>query len=57
MLEANPSLGPQQLKHLLVTTARRLGDVEVDRQGWGAVDPDRAVRAALAARRRTPQKT
>jgi serine protease AprX len=52
MLEANASLAPQQLKHILVTTARRLGGVEVDRQGWGAVDPEKAVLAALAARRR-----
>ena len=57
MLEANSSLTPQQLKHLLVTTARRLGDVEVDRQGWGAVDAEKAVLAALAARRRPLPKT
>ena len=57
MLEANSSLTPQQLKHLLVTTARRLGDVEVDRQGWGAVDAEKAVLVALAARRRPLQKT
>jgi serine protease AprX len=56
MLEANPSLAPQQIKHILIATARRLGDVEVDRQGWGAVDPEGAVQGALAARRR-PQKT
>jgi serine protease AprX len=56
MLEANPALGPQQLKRLLVGTARRLGNVEVDRQGWGAVNPDGAVGAALALRRR-PRKT
>lgn len=52
MLEANGALTPQQLKHLLITTARRLGGVEVDRQGWGAVDPDKAVLAALSFRRR-----
>jgi serine protease AprX len=51
MLEANPSLAPHQLKQLLVATARRLGDVPVDRQGWGAVDPERAVLAALSTRR------
>lgn len=50
MLEANPSLAPHQLKHLLISTARRLGDVTVDRQGWGAVDPAKAVLAALSVR-------
>jgi serine protease AprX len=49
MLEANPSLGPQRLKTLLISTARRLADVEVDRQGWGVVDPDRAVLAAVSS--------
>jgi serine protease AprX len=56
MLEANPALRPQEIKRLLVGTARRLGGIDVDRQGWGAVDADRAVGAALASRRR-PQKT
>lgn len=56
MLEADPSLTPLELKRILIATARRLGDVEVDRQGWGAVDPEAAVEAALLARRR-PQKT
>ena len=48
MLEANPSLTPQRIKRLLIETSRRLGGVEVDRQGWGAVDPERAVDAALS---------
>jgi serine protease AprX len=52
MLEANPALGPHELKRMLIGTARRLGDVSVDRQGWGAVDAGRAVAAALAARAR-----
>jgi serine protease AprX len=56
MLEANPALTPHQMKRLLVVTARRLADVAVDRQGWGVVDPERAVQAALAARPR-PRKT
>jgi serine protease AprX len=56
LLEANPHLSPQQAKRLLIDTARRLGDVEVDRQGWGAVDPEKAVFAALAARRPAPRK-
>lgn len=47
MLEANPSLTPQQVKHTLISTAERLPHYEVDRQGWGVVDPRRAVEAAL----------
>jgi serine protease AprX len=50
MLEANPSLSPQKLKTLLIGTARRIADVEVDRQGWGVVDPEKAVLAALSSR-------
>ena len=49
MLEANPGLGPLDIKRMLIGTARRLGKVEVDRQGWGVVDPERAVRVALEA--------
>lgn len=49
MLEANPALLPQEIKRALVRTARRIAGVEVDRQGWGAVDAEAAVRAALEA--------
>jgi serine protease AprX len=48
MLEANPRLTPQQVKGLLIRTARRLPHVEVDRQGWGVVDARQAVRAAIS---------
>ncbi|MEQ1763578.1 MAG: S8 family serine peptidase, partial [Pyrinomonadaceae bacterium] len=48
MLEANPSLSPQQVKTLLIKTAERLPHYEVDRQGWGVIDPRRAVETALA---------
>lgn len=54
MLEANPDLGPLEVKRILIQTARRMPQTEVDRQGWGVVDPERAVRAALEAR---PEKT
>jgi serine protease AprX len=47
MLEANPKLTPQQIKRILISTAERLPGYEVDRQGWGVVDPRRAVEAAL----------
>ena len=55
MLEANPALRPQDVKRLIVRTARRLPHVEIDRQGWGVVDPRAAVEAARA-HRAIPQK-
>ncbi len=51
MLEANPDLTPQQVKLALIETARRLPRVNVDRQGWGVINP----RAAIARAQRTRQ--
>ena len=48
MLEANPRLGPQQIKRILIDTAERVPEIEVDRQGWGVVSARRAVEMALA---------
>jgi serine protease AprX len=48
MLEANPRLTPQQIKRILIGTAERVPDVEVDRQGWGVVNARRAVEVALS---------
>ena len=48
MLEANPNLTPQSVKRILISTAERLPGYEVDRQGWGVVDPRKAIEAALA---------
>jgi serine protease AprX len=50
MLEANPTLTPQQVKRILIDTAERLPGIEIDRQGWGVVSPRRAVEYALALR-------
>ena len=47
MLEANPACDPDELKRLMLRTARRLPHVDVDRQGWGVVDARSAVEAAL----------
>jgi serine protease AprX len=47
MLEANPKLTPAQIKRILIDTAERVPDVEVDRQGWGVVVPRKAVALAL----------
>lgn len=46
MLEANPKLTPQRIKRILIRTAERVSDVEVDRQGWGVVNARRAVEVA-----------
>jgi serine protease AprX len=50
MLEANPNLTPQQIKCILIDTAERLPGIDIDRQGWGVVNPRRAVEVALALR-------
>ncbi len=47
MLEANPRLTPQNVKRILIETAERLPHYEVDRQGWGVIDPRRAVESAI----------
>src|SRR5436190_1828467 len=51
MLEADPDLTPAQIKKILITTAERLPHYEVDRQGWGVIDPRRAVELADAKAR------
>jgi serine protease AprX len=50
MFEANPGLAPHEAKSILVRTSRRLPHVAVDQQGWGVVDPRRAVLEARAGR-------
>ncbi len=49
MLEANPNLTPSEVKKILISTAERLPHYEVDRQGWGVIDPRRAVEQAEAS--------
>lgn len=46
MLQANPRLAPRDVKRILIETARRIPHVEVDIQGWGAVNPHAAVERA-----------
>ncbi|MGI8542786.1 MAG: S8 family serine peptidase [Aridibacter sp.] len=48
MLEANPYLTAQQVKRILISTAERLPHYEVDRQGWGVIDPRKAVEMAVS---------
>src|SRR6267378_3036302 len=51
MLEANPGLRPAQIKRILIDTAERVPEVEVERQGWGVVSARRAVERALNSER------
>lgn len=46
MIEANPNLTAQEIKRILITTAERLPNYDVDRQGWGVIDPRQAVETA-----------
>ena len=48
ILEANSSLTPSQVKRILIDTAERLPGYDIDRQGWGVIDPRRAVELAEA---------
>lgn len=50
--EAVPDLKPQEVKMALIRTAVRMPHVDVDRQGWGMVNPRAAIAAALAMRGR-----
>jgi serine protease AprX len=49
MLEVNARLSPQEVKRILVSTARRIPGVDASRQGFGVVD---APAALLEAERR-----
>ncbi len=51
MLEANSALGPSEVKRILIRTARRIPHIDVDRQGWGTLQPKAAVEAAANAKR------
>jgi serine protease AprX len=48
MLEACPTLKPNEVKLSLIETAVRLPHIGVDRQGWGVVNPRAAVESAIA---------
>jgi serine protease AprX len=56
MLQANPDLTPQQIKRILILTAERLPGYEIDRQGWGVIDPRRAVEMALSLKNQPSSK-
>jgi len=46
MIEANPSLTPTTIKNILISTADRIANASVVRQGYGVVDARQAVSLA-----------
>ncbi len=46
MLEANPNLSPSIIRNLLLSSARKLPHIPVERQGYGVIDAPSAVQAA-----------
>ncbi len=50
MLEANPGLKPRQIAELLIVTAERVPGASDERQGAGAINAGKAVRAAISSR-------
>lgn len=57
ILEAVPDLKPHEVKLALMRTAVRMAHVDVDRQGWGMVNPRAAIAAAMAMRGRGVHRT
>jgi serine protease AprX len=55
MLEAVPDLKPHEAKLALIKTATRIPHIDVDRQGWGRVNPRAAIHAAMVMRSERPQ--
>ena len=55
MLEANPALGPGEVKRILLRTAQRVPGIEIERQGWGWSAPrPRSRRRSRRARTKVP---
>ena len=52
MIEADPSLKPMEIKAILTRTAHRVSQLEPEQQGFGVVDPRRALATVLVQRRR-----
>jgi serine protease AprX len=48
ILEAAPDLKPHEVKLALIRTAVRMAHVDVDRQGWGMVNPRAAIAEAVS---------
>jgi hypothetical protein len=47
LLQATPSLNPREIRSILFTTAKRLENIEAVRQGFGIIQPRKAIIKAL----------
>lgn len=56
-LQANPGLGPRQLRQILISACRRLRHLPAEKQGAGLLDPRRAVALSRKARPHREKKT
>ncbi len=43
LLEANSELSPIQIRHILFSSAKRIPDIPVERQGYGIIQPKKAL--------------
>ncbi|MEW6209557.1 MAG: S8 family serine peptidase, partial [Acidobacteriota bacterium] len=50
MIEANPELGPAAIKRILISTADRISEAPLARQGYGMINARRAVECASRER-------
>ena len=57
MIEADPSLKPMEIKAILTRTAHRVAQLEPEQQGFGVVDPRRALATVLIQRRREKRES
>lgn len=48
MIEANPNLSPAAVRHILISTAERIGGAPAIQQGYGVVSARRALEAAAS---------
>ncbi|HZE84524.1 MAG TPA: S8 family serine peptidase, partial [Puia sp.] len=47
LLEVNPQLSPYDIRHILFSTARRMAGTKAERQGFGIVQPRKAILKVL----------
>jgi serine protease AprX len=50
MIEANPDLSPAAIKRILISTADRMSEAPLARQGYGMINARRAVQCAVSER-------
>ncbi len=56
MIEANPTLTPSAIREILITTASRMNNVDVKRQGYGIVNAKAAVKKAMEEKHKFDDK-